>query len=168
MFIDAANTNILTATSITWYCCVNRTKVGIHVLYSLTDNVVFRLCSEHQFFTLLCTLLLPTKDLPIITRIMRSLFPQLMATLGGSIASLIQLLISILATFGAFSLGTVIAWSSSALPKIEEEIVLGDAKNWVVSVVMIGAAIVPWVAGFAIGLVSEWSEEKNTHFSNLI
>ena len=52
-------------------------------------------------------------------------------------------------------MGTVIAWPSSALPKIGEEsdIVLGEAKNWVVSIVMIGAALVPWVAGLAIGLV---------------
>ena len=41
------------------------------------------------------------------------------------------------------------AWSSSALPKIEEEIVLGEAKNWVVSIFMIGAAIVPWFAGLS-------------------
>ena len=50
-------------------------------------------------------------------------------------------------------MGTVIAWPSSALPKIETEIVLGEAKNWVVSIVMTGAALVPWVAGLVIAEV---------------
>ena len=50
-------------------------------------------------------------------------------------------------------MGTVIAWPSSALPKLETEIELGVAKNWVVSIVMIGAALVPWVAGLVSGLV---------------
>ena len=50
-------------------------------------------------------------------------------------------------------MGTVIAWPSSALPKIEKEIVLGEARNWVVSIVMIGAALVPWFAGLLIALV---------------
>ena len=51
------------------------------------------------------------------------------------------------ATLGAFSLGNVVAWSSPALPQIEEEIVLDGGKNWIVSVYMIGAALVPWFAG---------------------
>ena len=51
------------------------------------------------------------------------------------------------ATLGAFSLGNVVAWSSSALPQIEEEIVLDGGRNWIVSVYMIGAALVPWFAG---------------------
>ena len=44
-------------------------------------------------------------------------------------------------------MGNVVAWSSSALPKIEEEISLEGEKNWIVSIFMLGAAVVPWFAG---------------------
>jgi len=75
---------------------------------------------------------------------MRSLYPQLLASLG--------------ATLGAFSLGNVVAWSSSALPKIEEEMDLAGAENWIVSIFMIGAAFVPWFAAISFNLIGKkWS-----------
>ena len=36
-------------------------------------------------------------------------------------------------------------WSSNALQHIPEEI-LGNSKEWVVSIFMIGAGLVPWFA----------------------
>ena len=52
------------------------------------------------------------------------------------------------ATFGAFSLGNVIAWPSSALLSLPEDIPLtDDEENWTVSIFMLGAALVPWLAG---------------------
>ena len=47
------------------------------------------------------------------------------------------------ATFGAFALGNVIAWPSSVLEQID----LSDStESWIVSIFMIGAALVPWIA----------------------
>lgn len=65
---------------------------------------------------------------------MHSLIPQLFATLGACI--------------GAFSQGSVVVWSSNALQHIPEEI-LGNSKEWVVSIFMIGAGLVPWFATLA-------------------
>ena len=53
------------------------------------------------------------------------------------------LIIITAATFGAFALGNVIAWPSSVLEKID----LSDStESWIVSIFMIGAALVPWIA----------------------
>jgi len=61
---------------------------------------------------------------------MYSFIPQFIATLG--------------ATFGAFSLGNVIAWPSTALLSLPEDIPLSDSdENWTVSIFMLGAALVP-------------------------
>ena len=76
---------------------------------------------------------------------MHSLIPQLVATLGGKQGKQISRprLIITAATFGAFALGNVIAWPSSVLEKIN----LSDStESWIVSIFMIGAALVPWVA----------------------
>ena len=52
------------------------------------------------------------------------------------------------ATFGAFSLGNVIAWPSTALLSLDADIALSDSEeNWTVSIFMLGAALVPWLAG---------------------
>ena len=67
---------------------------------------------------------------------MHSLIPQFIATLG--------------ATFGAFSLGNVIAWPSTALQEsqIPEEFNIdmdSTTYSMIVSIFMIGAAVVPWI-----------------------
>jgi len=69
---------------------------------------------------------------------MLSLIPQFVATLG--------------ATFGAFSLGTVISWPSNALqngtgyaPDDLDFEFDSNVASWIVSLFMIGAAVVPWV-----------------------
>ena len=53
------------------------------------------------------------------------------------------------ATFGAFSLGNVIAWPATAINGIKDEedgIDIESTEAWIVSIFMIGAAIVPWIA----------------------
>ena len=53
------------------------------------------------------------------------------------------------ATFGAFALGNVISWTSNSLQDTQIPADLGElgaAEAWVVSIFMIGAACVPWVA----------------------
>jgi len=67
-----------------------------------------------------------------------SLLPQLIPTLG--------------ATLGAFSLGNVLVWSASALNDIEDEgqLVLNTSQQALVgSIFSIGAAVVPFVAALA-------------------
>ena len=56
------------------------------------------------------------------------------------------------ATFGAFSLGTVISWPSNALqngtgyaPDDLDFEFDSNVASWIVSLFMIGAAVVPWV-----------------------
>ena len=65
-----------------------------------------------------------------------SFLPQLVATLG--------------ATLGAFALGNVIAWPSTALPGIEDDTdltITENEKTQTVGLFMIGAALVPFFAG---------------------
>ena len=65
-----------------------------------------------------------------------SFLPQLVATLG--------------ATLGAFTLGNVIAWPSTALPGIDEDTELNITENGrtqTVGIFMIGAALVPFFVG---------------------
>ena len=45
-------------------------------------------------------------------------------------------------------MGNVIAWPSSALLSLKDDISLTDNdENWTVSIFMLGAALVPWLAG---------------------
>jgi len=77
---------------------------------------------------------------------MHSFIPQFIATLG--------------ATFGAFSLGNVIAWPSNAIQKSQapSDIANYGAESWIVSIFMIGAALVPWVASGAFSFIGKkWS-----------
>ena len=62
------------------------------------------------------------------------------------------------ATFGAFALGNVIAWTANSLQDTQIPADLGDlgsAEAWVVSMFMIGAACVPWVAAVAFQLIGK-------------
>merc|ERR1712241_63551 len=75
---------------------------------------------------------------------MHSFVPQFIATLG--------------ATFGAFALGNVISWTSNSLQDNQIPADLGDlgaAEAWVVSMFMIGAACVPWVATVAFQFIGK-------------
>ena len=56
------------------------------------------------------------------------------------------------ACIGAFSQGSVVVWSSTALQHIPENI-LGHSKEWVGSIFMIGAGLVPWFASIESNLV---------------
>ena len=47
----------------------------------------------------------------------------------------------------------MVVWSSNALQHIPEEI-LGGSKEWVVSIFMIGAGLVPWFASEKITIAS--------------
>ena len=80
---------------------------------------------------------------------MYSFIPQFIATLGGNYRLINQRDDrKCSATFGAFSLGNVIAWPSSALLSLTADIPLTDTEeNWTVSIFMLGAALVPWFAG---------------------
>ena len=102
---------------------------------------------------------------------MHSFIPQFIATLGGNsednkINKINDKTIS--ATFGAFSLGNVIAWPSSALLSLTDDIDLTKTEeNWTVSIFMLGAALVPWLAGQTIirhftvvsGHTTSWHQE---------
>jgi len=77
---------------------------------------------------------------------MHSFIPQFIATLG--------------ATFGAFSLGNVIAWPSNAIQKSQAPTDISNygSESWIVSIFMIGAALVPWVASGAFSFIGKkWS-----------
>ena len=52
------------------------------------------------------------------------------------------------ATIGAFCHGNVVVWPSNALQdnQIPVDIDISHSKEWIVSIFMIGAAIVPWFA----------------------
>ena len=81
---------------------------------------------------------------------MHSFIPQFIATLGGNHINKNNKINHEIfsATFGAFSLGNVIAWPSSALLSLTDDIDLTkNEENWTVSIFMLGAALVPWLAG---------------------
>ena len=86
---------------------------------------------------------------------MHSFIPQFIATLGGKSKLINEInYYKCSATFGAFSLGNVIAWPSSALLSLTDDIDLNkNEENWTVSIFMLGAALVPWLAGHIITIL---------------
>ena len=90
---------------------------------------------------------------------MHSFVPQFVATLGGKKKRHWHLFhLYFPATFGAFALGNVIAWTANSLQDTQIPADLGDlgsAEAWVVSMFMIGAACVPWVAAVAFQLIGK-------------
>jgi len=74
---------------------------------------------------------------------MHSFIPQLIATVG--------------ATLGAFAFGNVLSWPSNAFQEshLPKDIDYGSYESWIVSIFMVGAAFVPWVASAAFAFIGK-------------
>ena len=80
-----------------------------------------------------------------------SIGPQLVASFGGKIYDIGVLKRFLSATLGAFALGNVVAWTSSALPGIKNDSEFGNLttteEGQIPAIFSLGAALVPWFAG---------------------